>query len=248
MYEKELQNLGLSEKEAKVYLAALELGPETVQKIAQRAGINRPTAYVQIESLKRRGLISQFEKGKKTFYVAESPERLLSLLNAFEKELEFKKAETERILPSLLSLFAGAGERPKVRFFEGTEGTKAMREDFLACKSKKIESLANLDRLFELFPNYDKEYSEKRIAKGIESLIIYTRKEGPLEGASDPSKLRTAKYISYEEFPLSADVTIFDNKVALATYRTKPIGIIIEDQDVADTFRALFYFIWNSLE
>ena len=153
------------------------------------------------------------------------------MLNAFEKELEFKKAETERILPSLVSLFAGAGERPKVRFFEGADGTKAMRKDFLACKSKKIESLVNLDRLFELFPNYDKEYSEERIVKGIESSVIYTRKEGPLEGASDPSKLRTAKYISYEKFPLSADVTIFDNKVALATYRTKPIGIIIEDQD-----------------
>ena len=131
MYEKELVSLGLSEKEAKVYLAALDLGPETVQKIAQKAGVNRPTAYVQIESLKEKGLMSQFEKGKKTFYVAESPERLSSLLNAFEKELEFKRAETSRILPALLDVFAGAGERPKVRFLEGVEGLKTIKQEFL---------------------------------------------------------------------------------------------------------------------
>jgi|SRR3989344_829968 len=65
LYEKELQALGLSEKEAKVYLAALVLGPDTVQNIAKKAGINRPTAYLQIESLKEKGIISEVEKDKK---------------------------------------------------------------------------------------------------------------------------------------------------------------------------------------
>lgn len=73
MYEKELQNLGLSEKEAKVYTTSLELGPDTVQNIAKESGINRATTYVQIGTLKEKGLISEFEKGKKTYFVAESP-------------------------------------------------------------------------------------------------------------------------------------------------------------------------------
>jgi sugar-specific transcriptional regulator TrmB len=244
MYEKELQNLGLSEKEARVYLAALELGPETVQKIAQRAGINRPTAYVQIESLKRRGLMSQFEKGKKTFYVAESPERLLSLLNAFEKELEFKKAETERILPSLLSLFAGAGERPKVRFLEGVAGLKTIQQEFLKSKEKKIYGFTNLDELFKLMSDID-DYSRNRYESGIESMMIYTRKDGPLGNASDPAKLRVAKFVEYQKLPLKADITIFDDKVALASYREKPVGIIIQNVEIAETLRALFKFIWE---
>ena len=113
MYEKELQALGLSEKEAKVFLASLELGPDTVQNIAKKSGINRPTAYVQIESLKKKGLMSEVEKGKKVLNTAESPERLSSLLNALEKELDFKKIEIKRILPALQELSLGAGERPK---------------------------------------------------------------------------------------------------------------------------------------
>lgn len=40
MYEKELISFGLSEKEAKVYLAALELGAETAQNLSKKAGIN----------------------------------------------------------------------------------------------------------------------------------------------------------------------------------------------------------------
>ena len=55
MYEKELQDLGLSEKEAKVYLTALEMGAETAQNIAKKANVNRATTYVQIDSLKAKG-------------------------------------------------------------------------------------------------------------------------------------------------------------------------------------------------
>ena len=61
----QLKHIGLSENEAKVYLAMLELGPSPVLEIAAKAGINRPTAYAQIESLKKMGLVSMQTKGKK---------------------------------------------------------------------------------------------------------------------------------------------------------------------------------------
>ncbi len=247
MYEKELKTLGLSEKEAKIYLAALELGTDTVQNIAKKAGINRPTTYVQIESLKKRGLMSEVEKGKKTLYTAESPERLTSLLNTFEKELGFKKAEVQRILPKLAELFSSTGEKPKVRFFEGMEAVEALLEDFLKVKIKKIESIINLDKLFGMFPKHESDYSLRRVAKGIKGYTIYTRGAGPIDNANDPSKLREAKYISFEKLPISADITIYDNKVAISTYKVKPISVIIESKEIADTARGIFYFIWDTL-
>lgn len=248
MYEKELQNLGLSEKEARVYLAALELGPDTAQNIAAKAGINRPTAYLQIESLKDKGLMSEVQKGKKTYFTAEPPERLLSLLDITEKQTEVKRAELERTLPMLREMSAGAGDRPKVRFFEGPEGQKAMQEDFLSVKDKKIESFINLDKLFETFPQIEDEYTKRRIAKGIKSSVIYTRRAGPLESATDSRKLRTAKFVSSERLPISADIGIYDDKISLANYsRSRPIGVIIEDKEISNTIRALFYMIWNSI-
>lgn len=247
-YEKELKNLGLSEKESLVYLAALELGPETVQNIAKKAGINRATTYLQIESLKEKGLMSEFEKGKKAFFAAESPEQLGRLLNVWEKELDFKKAEVGRILPALKDLFAGAGERPIVRFFEGIEGARTLQAEFLNAKKKQIESFANLDKLFTAFPKHEEDFTKKRIGKGIQSRVIYTRKEGPVENATDPKQLRVAKYIAPEKFPIGVDITIFDDKVAIVTYRTKPIGILLEGQEIADTIRGMFNLVWESIK
>jgi len=247
MYEKELETLGLSEKEAKVFLASLELGPDTVQNIAKKSGINRPTVYVQIESLKKRGLMSEVEKGKKVLYTAESPERISSLLNALEKELDFKKIEIKRILPGLQELFSFAGEKPKVRFYEGMEGFNAVYEDFLKTKDKKIESFVNLDKLFNLFPRHEDEYTSRRIKKGIKSYVIYTRKEGPIEGATENKKLRMAKFIDEEKLPIAADLTIYESKVAIIAYKVNPVAVIIENKEIADTTRAIFYLIWNNL-
>ncbi|OHE33815.1 MAG: hypothetical protein A3J94_16070 [Syntrophus sp. RIFOXYC2_FULL_54_9] len=61
--KKQLEHLGLSDKESKVYLAALELGPTPVQDISHKAHVNRATTYVMIESLSARGLMSTFQKG-----------------------------------------------------------------------------------------------------------------------------------------------------------------------------------------
>ena len=71
----ELSHVGLSDKEAAVYLAAMELGPAVVQDIAKKAEVNRATTYVMIESLASRGMMSTFVKGKKRYFAAEPPER-----------------------------------------------------------------------------------------------------------------------------------------------------------------------------
>lgn len=41
--ENKLKELGLADKEARVYLASLELGSDTVQNIAKKSGVNRAT-------------------------------------------------------------------------------------------------------------------------------------------------------------------------------------------------------------
>ena len=57
----------LSEKEAAVYLAALQLGWVPVQDIAKLSKVNRATTYVMIESLKKR-YDRQYRKTKTYFY------------------------------------------------------------------------------------------------------------------------------------------------------------------------------------
>lgn len=248
MYEQELQNLGLSEKEAKVYTTALELGPDTVQNIAKSSGINRATTYVQISSLKQKGLMSEFEKGKKTFYVAESPNRLKNLLSHIEKELELKKSEANSVIPALVSVFEGMGERPRVRFFEGLEGARAMHQDLLTTKNKITQGFLYLDDLFNSFPEYQKEFTDYRIKKKITSHIIYTQKSGPRKDAVDKKQLRIAKFIEQKKFPISAIITLYDDKVAISTYKASPMGVIIQNKHINETVKAIFYWMWENIK
>ena len=47
-----IKDIGLTENEAKIYLANLSIGPATAINIAKEAGIIRTTAYSVIEALK----------------------------------------------------------------------------------------------------------------------------------------------------------------------------------------------------
>ncbi|TAN58274.1 hypothetical protein EPN15_01530 [Patescibacteria group bacterium] len=248
MLDKILQDLGLSEKEAKVYLACLELGESAPAEIAKHAGINRATCYVIAEKLARDGLMSQREKGKKTYFIAENPEQLLRLLRKQESEIKQKEQEFQKYLPELKNLFDTAGERPKVRFFEGKEGIKAIREDFLKSKDKKIEEVYSDDNVDSLFLEEElTEVREMRKRKQVKLRGIYVRKEGKLKEVPlrDLSELR---FIPYHKFPIDSDILFYEDKVAMFSFKGKLVGAIIENKAISDTLRSIFNLAWESAE
>lgn len=240
-----LKNLGLSDNEAKVYLAMLELGPSSVLEIAAQAKVNRPTAYVQIEALKKMGLASaQTKKGKKLF-IAESPTQFEFLLEREEKTVEQKRGELMKILPELQTLFNLGDQKPQVRFFEGKEGLIKMQEEFLKVKNKLILGISSADSIFKTFPDQLESYSPRRVARGIRAKFIYTSSKGPILKDTDQKFLRESKYVPPERFPFTSDITIFDNKVAISATRGRLSGTIIEHDEIAESFRALFNLLWE---
>ena len=252
MLEQELQNLGLSDKEARLYLASLQLGKSPVQEIAEQSGVNRGTAYNIIESLMKKGLMSSFEQGKKTFFTAESPDRLASLIKMQEEELKLKEKQFTKFLPELRSMYGSADNKPKVKYFEGVEGLKALQEEYLRVKSKKIDNIVYFDSVFQVLPGLLQDYTPRRIEKRIQSRFMYISKNGPDERfkAIDKEKMRESKHISYEKFPFHADITIFDDKVSLESYsaKNKVLGVLIEDKEIADSIRTMFNYIWESVD
>jgi sugar-specific transcriptional regulator TrmB len=65
---KTLKQIGLKEKEIKVYLIVLEKGSLSAQAIAAEAGIKRTTVYLVLERLKKIGLAGEIiDKNKKSF-------------------------------------------------------------------------------------------------------------------------------------------------------------------------------------
>jgi HTH-type transcriptional regulator, sugar sensing transcriptional regulator len=241
---KELQDMGLSEKEARVYLAALELGRTTAEKLATAAKVNRSTTYVQLESLMKMGLMSTYEEGKKTYFAPESPTYLKRILELKRGEISAREKELDKLLPDLNHLFDGAGEKPLVRFFMGKEGVANMREQILDAKNKNIQVIYSFDALANTFTEHEREeYSKRRSKKGIVARIIYNKKDGPFP---EDFEYTSRCHIPENVFKVTNDIVIFDNKVAVANLQGALFGVLIENAQIADSMRSIFEFIWKA--
>lgn len=250
MLDQQLVKLGLSEKEAKVYLASLELGPSPVQKISQRSKVNRATTYVVIEDLKAMGLMSTFDQGKKTYFVAEQPERLLSHLKSQESELKEKIAIMQEKLPELKSIFNANEGKPKVKYYEGIEGLKAVRRDFietLKLKGGEVFAFLPLDEFDKIKPLFQEgEYLVKALSK-IKFKVIYTSENGRDKEYEEESRKigDEVVFVDYKSYPLKGGMNVYGDKVFLIDYLGKTGGIMIENRTLAKMFESIFLMTWN---
>lgn len=241
-----LEAFGLTEKEAAVYAAALELGAATADQLANQSGIKRSTTYLQIEQLQEKGLMSTFEQGKKTLFTPESPENLERLLEKQRKDIELKQSFLSKELPILTELFEGAGERPLVRFYQGKEGIKTIRQEMLDLKIKETYVYFAADEMEDLFSDEERDtYTEKRVSLGIKTKIIYTRDKGPF--LDNPSKNSERKYLASSQGGLGSDIVVYDNKTAFLSMSGNIFGVVIESERVKKSVLTIFNELWIRL-
>ncbi len=244
----ELRHLGLSDKEASVYLASLELGPAPVQDISHKSKINRATTYVMIESLSGRGLISTFVRGKKRFYTPETPERLLSILRMQQKELEEKEKEFAKTLPTLLALYNTEGVKPQIRYIEGFEGLKTVHQIFEKLKGEYVQILPLDDALAspELEADRPRHVATLAAEQVMHRILAVTDKVKP----EDLPKMGYGemKFMPASEFPLHGEIVIRANYVFLFSYRSAVLSVVITSKEIADAARVLFNLAWKGAQ
>jgi HTH-type transcriptional regulator, sugar sensing transcriptional regulator len=250
MLNKELEKLGLSEKEANVYLAAIQTGPSSVQKIAQKSKVNRATTYVIIESLMEMGMMSTYDEGKKTFYTAEKPHRLIEYFSQKEEELHEKIDKLKKIVPELNLLYNDFSDKPKVRYFEGIEGLKTVYNDF-------VDSLDENETIYIFLP-YDefdssvlknslKGARQRRVAKNIDTKIIYTSKDGRKMDYEITGKREKKEclFVPFEKYPFRGGMNVYGNRIFMIDYLGKLGGVVIENKTLAEMLRNMFKIIWD---
>jgi len=187
MINLELRKLGLKEKEVNVYLAALELGFSSVQNIAKKAAISRPTAYEIIKELTGKGLMKEVKKqgttqGERTFFAAESPDNLLGLLRVQKREIEEKEREFVRIISALRAKYNIAGQS-EIRSFEGKNEIKVLLDDFSQSQTANIYFIGtdqnNLKAWRDKLPEIKKRLGEMKLKEApkdiLGNLIIYDK-------------------------------------------------------------------------
>ncbi|MFC1678389.1 TrmB family transcriptional regulator [Patescibacteria group bacterium] len=241
---RELEYLGLSEKEAKVYLAALELGKSPVQKIAQKAGVNRATTYVIIEGLMKKGLISSIQKDKKQLFNAEAPEKLNLLFREQVMAIQRKQEYLDKLLPDLRSLKASDKDKPSVRYFEGRDGMRVIAEEIFNTKhDDDVRMIYSYDLLLKMFTEEEiAEMRKKRQNKHIPAKIITNDDQNRLKTDAEVLRILT------KEYGICSDIAIYGNKTRMITQKSNPAGLIIENKEISKTLKILFDIAWEYLK
>lgn len=249
-----IEELGLSNKEARIYVACLSLGPSPVQRIADQSGIKRVTTYVILESLMGLGLVSQSVKGKKTYFIAEDPSNLSRLLEKREQELKEQQHNFEQVLPQLQSLKLLPKDSPTVKFYDSRDGIKTIMNLFLEHAKQPgvpfVYGFTDLDQLYSYFPEYRTAAANPiRVRAGIRSHFLYTSSEGPILARTDKENNRESRYLPPDIFPMSGDFTIVgDNVLMLALSGSRPTGVTITSKELAQGLKAMFMVAWEAAE
>lgn len=235
-WKKMLRSLGLTESESSIYLLSLEMGPVPVQDIARKANVSRMTTYTAIESLTEHGLMSSVQKGKKTLYAAESPERLISFVHTKIRAVETTLHEVQDALDELK--LKQRGEKPIVKLFEGDEALNAIQDDIVASRPGQIDEFGNFDEIRKIYPREQRAEFFKKMEKfrHTDRSIVLQTEQTDTTAHKDMSKV----LLDTDKYKFFGDILVYNDKVALSTFRGKQISVLIQSQDLADTFRAFF--------
>jgi len=237
--EKILENYGLNQKQAKIYLACLEMGSASVQKISQKAQISRSTAYEILEVLRNQGLISTFLKKKVKYYSVEDPQKAIDLL----KE---KSALMENAMPQLRAMYGKTKFRPTVRFYQGKEQMKMILEEMLS-EAKEIMAFSSADDLFSTL-DYFPEILKKRIKLKIPNRVILRDTQKGRERKKLGSKeLRQVRLVP-STYDYHGMIMVWENKIAMYSFQKDMEALVIESEVLASTQKAMFEVIWDFLE
>lgn len=253
MLEQLLVDIGLTHKEAVVYLTNYALGTQCATVIAQKCGFKRTTTHLVLKRLITAGFVSLYIQNKTQFFTAVSPKKILQCLEEKKSLMEKNQQNFEAALGDFQGLMSPYSVQPKVSFFSGVEGIKTVMEDTLSARSE-ILCYSILDGWFsnEALKKFALEYARKRIKtkkihlRAIDTDTVLARdflgKEYPRN-----SKLTESRWLPKHFIPFTNEVNIYDDKLAIVSLDPKEyFGIILESQSIASMQRTIFNLAWMS--
>lgn len=234
-----LQKFGLTPKEASLYLAALELGSASVQKIASKAGVKRSTAYEVLEDLRFKGLVTTFLKKKIRYYSAEDPSQVVELA-------ESRVDTLKQALPELNAILGKSRKRPSVRFYQGKEGIQQILRESIN-EATEICAFGSAADLFSEFENFSTFHVQERVKRKIPIRVILRDSLKARERQElGPKELREVKIVP-DNYPFHGLIYIWKNKIAMFSFKDDYVAVVTESAELATMQHALFMNLWNSL-
>ena len=229
-----LQNLDLTKNEAKVYTALVKLKFASVNEIYRESDVPRVNIYDVLESLKAKGLVASVTKANKMYFEPADPQRLKELFEKKKKEM----VDVEKRIEELSEIFSRPFPKREIGLFKGKLGLKTVMKDALTAKTEILDYGSGL--FPSTYPTYSKIWESHRIQNKIKMRIVTSK---TFKGKLPKKKLQIIKYLDME-FKNLTSTFIYDNKVAFLMWTEDPIAILIENKELADSYRNYFEVLW----
>ncbi len=238
-----LKEIGLTEKEAKVYIALLKLGKSSTQILSKETGINRISLYDILNYLIKKKFVNQIIENKIKHFFAISPKSILN--NLKEKEKKFQD-----IIPELEKLEKFEKKLTEVKIFQGEKVIEIVNEDIFKNKNFELLSYGPYSLITEIQKYTTINYMKRRIENNINAKVISDEKllKNPFLKKKEYSiitEIRTNKKIA----EIKSWHYIYNNKYTIVSIKNKSImAVIIEDQTIFEDQKKIFEILWNKSE
>lgn len=238
-----VKKIGLNTKEAKIYLAALELGEASIQDLAKNSNIKRTTLYYIIDELLESGVLIRVKTGRKTYYIAEQPANLLQ--NAKDNVADFE--DFIDLLEDKANRFR---KKPGIYFLYGSVGFKQAWDMILNTKEKEYriitEGVNFLDYVKEKY--IINELIAKKKKLGVSSRQLITNSEYARSIiAKDVRENRVSKILpAIYKLPFTEIIT--ESIVVFISPRFGNMIFVVEDEAFSKTRKSMFEITWESIK
>lgn len=235
----ELRMIGFTPNEVAVYTTLIRIGRAGAARIAKEAGLERSSTYNALRRLAQEALVSIVIEDNKRKFAVEDPQ---SIADGFRE----RAARAERLVPMLERLRKFEREREEILKFQGLQGVKKVLNDVLRTCGRNGEYLifGTEGQLTERLPTFSEIFVAKKDGLRIRAKLLL--KEAMRTG-SPLSRYTEVRYLP-DQVVSPASTNVYGDKVSIIIWKEKPEAIIIDNAQVAASYRSYFEFMWKSAE
>lgn len=235
---KALTELGLTEKEAQVYVALLGTGRATATQISNRTKLHRPSVYDILERLMAKGFVAHITQDDTKFYEACDPSCISNLLR--EKESVLRE-----VLPQLTLMKQFSGAEGEIRIVEGMMAFKDIMLRWLEQNEPIHVYGLPIKAVQRIGLPFIEEFHNQRIAKKIWMYHIYNS-----DGRERGKYLNTLPYTEARFLPQQFDSPVATNIIGdllvLTLWEGAVLTLYIKNKSIANSYKKYFSLLWNA--